>query len=164
MKVLEITHSDACGNIIWRRQNIYNTLHGDGEQFMLLSLFTGGSASNPFIPNNYYLGLDNRPTVNSSDKLTNLTNEPTSGGYSRQPVSSVGGFTVEFVNSNWRASSAVVTFRSTGTEWGPISNLFLSTSADNSGYLIATAVLGSTFTVPPGNTVSLRLGLSLKDC
>lgn len=164
MKILEVFEYEPSGQILWYRKNLLNTLHVDGEEFMLLALFTGGP-TNAIIPTNYYLGLDNRATVSTTDDFTTLSNEPTSNGYARQSLSSTGDFTVTTDgNGNYQADTAVVTFRANGGDWGPVSNLFLCTSLDNSGYLIASAPLSASTTVSAGNTISLRLGLSLKDC
>lgn len=163
MKVLEVSHVGAGGEVLWRRQGLRNTLHLNGEEFLLLALFTGGQ-DNAIIPANYFAGLDNRATRATTDTMSSLSNEPSSGGYDRQPLSSTGGFTVTSSGGHFRADTAVVTFRANGGSWGPVANIFLTTAFDDSGYLISTASLGSAVTVQAGNTLTVRLGLSLRDC
>jgi hypothetical protein len=164
MRVLEIYHADSKGNILWEQSNIGNMLHNSGEQFLLNALFSGGP-TNTFIPNFYFLGLDNRVAISAGDIMAGLVGEPTTNGYTRQPVSSTTGFQIATgPNDNYRATSPIVTFRATGGSWGPVQNIFLTDKQDLTGYLIASANLGSPFTMADGDTVSLRLGLTLRDC
>lgn len=163
MRVLEVAHRDRDGLVLWQRFGLGNMLHSSGEQFLLDALFTGGP-ENPFIPAFYYLGLDNRVTIAEGDTLGSLVGEPSVNGYQRQPVSSTAGFTVSSSSGNFRASSSVVTFLAQGGSWGPVQNIFLSDVADSTGYLIASANLGSPFTMSSGDSVSLRLGMTLRDC
>lgn len=162
--VQEIWCCDADENVLWKRENIRNTLHMEGQQFMLLSLFQGGASANPYIPINYFLGLDNRPEVKAEDTLGGLSGEPLANGYARQAISSTTGFNVQPLDNTWRATTPVATFRASGGGWGPVRNLFLATSADTNGYLISTANLGSSFVVNDGQLVNLRFSLSLRDC
>ena len=159
MIVREIWCHDGTGKVLWRKNDVHNTLHVGGEQFILNALFTNGQP----IPSNYFLGLDNRPSVSTTDDMSSLVAEPNAAGYLRQPVSSSGGFTVTKVGANYQAVSSAVTFRASGAGWGPVSNLFLASTSDTSGVLIATAVLGQSFSVTGGNMVSLTLGMSLVD-
>ncbi len=138
-------------------------LHILGEQFFLNALFQGGP-TNLYIPAFYYLGLDNRPTLFAADTMSGLVGEPSANGYLRQPVSSTTDFTVELVNGVYRASSANVTFRALGGSWGPVQNIFITDRVDLTGTLIASANLGSPFSLSAGNTVSLRIGIALRDC
>lgn len=161
MKVLEFQHFDRHGNLIYEEKNIYNTLHRSGEQFILATLFTGVA-----IPANYYIGLDNRTTIAVTDTLaTVVTSEPTENGYEREPVASDEFNIVTNSNNNYQANSPIVTFRAEGGSWGPVKNIWLTTSSSgSSGYLICSGRLAGTTTVNDGELVSLRLGMALKDC
>jgi hypothetical protein len=163
MRVLEIRHADACGNILWEKSDINNLLHNSGEQFILQALFTGGP-SNSFIPNYYFLGLDNRTALDPADTMTALVGEPNTNGYVRQPVNSINGFTIDNSSGSYRATTAIVTFRATGGTWGPVQNIFITDKNDLTGFLIASANLGSPFSLTDGDTISLRLGMTLQDC
>jgi hypothetical protein len=165
MRVLSLEQRNSSGDLIWANSNIGNLLHGDGEKFLLNVLFTGSNIYNTFIPNYYYLGLDNRSSLSIDDTMAAIVGEPTVHAYARQPISSSGGFSVvQNGDSNYQATSPVVTFRATGGTWGPVANIFLTDKSDLSGSLIASANLGAPFQVSDGDTVTVRLGMSLRDC
>lgn len=161
MKVIHIQHLNVDGKIVWEQKNIRNMLHTEGEEFLLRAAFAGGSE---IVPENYYLGLDNRSVINSGDTMDDLLAEPTTGGYSRQPVSSVDDFSISLEEGHIVALSPVVVFRAISGSWGPVSNLFITDKQNNSGFLISTATLGSAITVAEGDSVTLRFGMQLKDC
>ena len=54
-------------------------------------------------------------------------------------------------------------FTATGSGYGPVSNLFLATTSDNTGILIATAVLSAPITFTNSSSVNMRMRLSLQD-
>lgn len=161
MTILEVNKKNALGEIVWQKFNLPNTVHLGGDYFMLSALFASISAS---IPASYYLGLDNRTIPAESDTLANLSQEPSQFAYARQAISSGNGFSVA-LNGNgvYQATSTVVAFIATGGSWGPVSNLFLSTTVNNSGYLIATSPLDDTVTVGSGEQLTLRFALTLRD-
>lgn len=158
VKILEIQHARD-NKVIWEDKNLYNTFHTGGELFLLSCAFDNDGTVPPA---NYYFGLDNRTSVAVDDLLTDIEDEPTGGGYLRAAVSSSGQFTIENVDGVYRAISQVVTFNGTGVGWGPVSKLFLATSSDNSGLLISTVNLSSPATVIAGDSISMRMGLSLQ--
>ena len=160
---MEVTHCDSHGEIIFQEKNIRNVLHIDGENFLLQAAFTGGQVST-VIPENYYLGLDNRSLIDAADDIYSLISEPQSGGYERQSISSSGDFAINLEADHYVATSPIVAFRSTSATWGPVRNLFLTNKADNSGYLISTAVLSSALVVSVGDSVTMRIGMQLRDC
>lgn len=163
LKILEIKHLDINGNVIWEKRNIKNVLHLDGEEFLLRAAFLGGREST-IIPDNYYLGLDNRQTVQVEDTLDDLIGEPSGGGYERQMVSSAGDFAINFESNHFLITSPIVAFRATTGSWGPITNLFLSDVVNSSGYLISTAELNSAVSLEIGESVTMRIGMTLKEC
>lgn len=163
LKILEIQHWDASGELLWEGKQILNTLHQDGEEFLLRAAFLGGQTST-IIPQEYYLGLDNRLTIDPADTMDSLIGEPSSGGYERQPVASSGDFAINFEDDHFVATSPIVAFRATTGDWGPVSNLFLTDKSDNTGYLISTAPLSIALSLTAGNTVTMRIGMQLKDC
>lgn len=163
MKIIEVQHVDQSGKVLWAQKNILNLLHSEGEEFLLRAAFTGGKAST-IIPDNYYLGLDNRQAVVEADEMSDLIGEPVGGGYERQEVASSGDFAINFEDDHFIATSPIVAFRSTTGSWGPVSNLFLTDKNDDSGYLISTAILDSAIILNPGDAVTMRIGMQLRDC
>lgn len=163
MKILHIQKWDVDGTLLWEDRNIRNLLHLEGEEFILRATFSGGKVSD-VIPENYYLGLDNRLAVNASDTMDDLIGEPSGGGYDRQAISSLNDFSVNLDSEHYIATSPIVAFNGTSGSWGPVSNLFLTDKSDNSGSLISTAVLDTAISVSIGQQVTMRIGLLLKDC
>lgn len=163
MKIVEVTQCDSHGKIIFQEKNIRNILHNDGEEFLLRAAFTGGQVST-VIPDNYYLGLDNRSLIDTTDDMYSLIGEPQSGGYERQSISSSGDFAINFESDHYVATSPIVAFRSTSADWGPVRNLFLTDKANNTGSLISTAVLNSALVVSVGDSVTMRISMQLRDC
>jgi hypothetical protein len=164
LRILEIQHLRD-NKVIWEAKDLLNTLHIDGEKFMLSALFktTAGIA----VPSFYYLGMDNRSSVEKTNNMSSITTEPTGNGYSRQPVSSATGFTIEGYSSggldHWRAKSQVVSFSASGGQWGPVSNVFLTDRLDDTGYLIATAPLPGSRSLAAGEIITFRFALNLVD-
>lgn len=163
MKIVEVSHQDSKGNVLYCEKNIHNLLHYEGEEFLLSAAFAGGSVSS-IIPENYYLGLDNRTTIDAEDTMDTIIGEPLSGGYQRQAISSSGDFSINFQSGHYVATSPIVAFRSTSSSWGPVKNLFLTNRVNNSGSLISTAILTSSLTVSTGDSVTMRIGMQLRDC
>jgi len=161
LNVMVIEHVDANGKVLWRKENLHNVFHVDGEEYMLKALFAGEA-----IPGTYYFGLDDRGSLDDSDTLNTIAtsgNEPTVNGYFRQGVGATS-FTVAVVGNHNLAQSPIVTFSASGGTWGPVSNLFLATTSDNLGFLISSVPLSQSVTLDNGQSINVRLGLSLKDC
>lgn len=156
MTIIEAIHSDRDGKVLWYAENIPNIMHTQGQQFILTTLFAGGS-----IPGSYYVGLDNRSTVNQADTLANLVGEPTSFGYSRQTLSPQSGFTPMFDSANWTVLSNNLLFTATGGNIGPIQNAFLTTGSAMQGFLISTIQLPRSKTINNTETFSFRISLGL---
>ena len=166
IEILEIKHLSKNGTVLWEAHNLPNMLHISGEQFILLATFVGGGIANTYIPASYYFGLDNRTSLAAADTLlTVAATEPATYGYNRAVVSSSGQFAVSVAMTGHNlATSPIVTFSAIGGPWGPVRNMFLSTTANNTGYLIASVALLSSVTLNAGEQLSARIGLGLKDC
>lgn len=164
MRILEVRHLRG-EKVLWEAQNLLNTLHLEGEEYMLSALFR--TTSGVTVPSFYYLGMDNRTTISPSDNMVSISTEPSGNGYSRQAVSSATGFTIENYTlssaSHWRASSQVISFSGAGGQWGPVSSVFLTDRLDKTGYLISTAPLGTTRFVGDGESMTFRFLLSMFD-
>ncbi len=164
MHIIELKHLDEDGSVIWETEKVIpNIIHQQGQQFLLQGMFNTSSSVSP--PTNYYLGLDARIVLSDTDTLTDLIAEPNTNGYARQPVSSFNGFSVSLNGSKFRAVSNSVVFSASGGSWGPVRDLFLTNvSSGTSGYLISSAPLGSSRTVNSGQSISLRISVSLGNC
>lgn len=161
MKVLEITHFSADGKVLYYENEIHNTLHATGEQFILGVLFQGLE-----LPESYYLGLDNRATIDVDDTMTTISTsgEPTANSYERQFADAANFSLITNDSGNAQANSPIVTFQALGGSWGPVRNLFLTNESANDGYLIASVALSEQITVSDGEVVNMRLGMALRDC
>jgi hypothetical protein len=163
MRVIELCQYDTQGQLVSKQHNLFNMLHTEGEEFLLRAAFTGGRVSD-IIPEFYYLGLDNRQAPAADNTMDDLIGEPTGGGYERQEIASNGDFAINTENEHMLATSPIVAFRATTGSWGPVSNLFLTTASDGSGYLISTVVLDTPVFLNSGNSVTMRIGLQLRQC
>lgn len=159
LKILQVEHIRN-REVIWSDDDLLNMLHSEGEQFLLSCCFANDGT---IVPSDYYFGLDSRSSISLADTMTTVSSyEPSGNGYSRQTVSSNGGFTVQLVGSYYRAVGNIVTFSATGT-YGPVKNLFLTDKSDNSGYLISSVALSSPVTFASGDSIALRMSLQLKN-
>ena len=163
LTIEEIRHLDKEGEIIWSARELLNTFHNDGEEFMLKALFSGELD----IPDDYYFGLDKRTTIRIGDNLVSLLDEPENefNGYARQPIAASGQFVVDTTSDHYYARGPILHFSASGGSWGPVRNLFLSTTrqSDYGGYLLASVPLSQTITVADGESISVRMGLSLRN-
>ena len=164
--ITEIQHIRN-NKVIYEDKNIKNTLHAGGELYMLTTCFNNPSV---YPPANYYFGLDNRSSIEVNQTIEDISGEPANSpndtGYARQAVASSGdNFVLETVNGIYRATSKIITFSANiaGNGFGPVSKLFLATSSDNTGILIASNALSTTFTLTPGDSITVRMALSLQD-
>lgn len=161
-KIISLEHIRN-NQIIAKEKNIRNMLHTEGESFLLESCFTNPAA----IPSYYYFGLDARITPAIGDTMSTLFNEPSGNGYSRVAMSSNGSppnyFEIEQVDGVYRATSTLLVFSATLSGYGPVRNVFLSTTANNSGKLIATNALSEPYTLAAGDAVRIKMSLALQD-
>jgi hypothetical protein len=159
MKILEIQHIRN-GEVIWEQKNLLNTLHVGGELFILTCCFDNDGS---LPPANYYFGLDNRAAISIDDLITDLSDEPDGNGYLRAAVASSGQFNVDVLSNVYRATSQIVTFSATVGGWGPVSTLFLATTSDNTGILIASSPLTNSISLTDGDAINMRMALALHD-
>jgi hypothetical protein len=159
MKVVELIHTSSGGEVLMVKRNVLNTMHILGEDFVLRVLFAGRD-----IPEQYYLGLDARDSISASDSISDLEGlEPSAGGYERQAIRS-DNFDVSASPSGSRANSPTVLFTSTTSSWGPIRNIFMSVGYGSGSVLISSATIGQNLVVSPGETISMRMAMSLSGC
>ena len=159
IKVLEAQHIRN-NNVIWEDYDLYNMLHAEGQEIILNAVFAGG-----LIPSSYYLGLDSRSSLAVADNLASLLDEPSTNGYTRFTANTSSDFTISADTSgNFKSQSVLLTFIAAGGSWGPVKNLFMSSSSDNAGKLISSVALSETLTLVDGDIINLRINLSLTDC
>lgn len=163
MKALEIQYLDTDGTVLWEAHNIRNVLHNVGQQFILNAVFLGGGPSNTILPSSFFFGLDNRPSQAVTDTMSSLVSEPTTHGYTRQSVSATNQFAISLTGGSYQILSPILTFSASGGSWGPVTTLFLTDKSDNSGSLIASVALPTATTVAAGQTIAMKMGLSLQD-
>lgn len=137
--------------------------HKAGETLNLNAMFATQQANVPAI---YYVGLDNRSSLNYNDTLLSLLNEPPNNvyGYTRQPITSTNGFSVAFNGTHMQASSGIITFSAVGGNIGPVGNVFLATTPDNTGNLIVSMTLSSVQTIQSGQVLTVRLNFPFTSC
>ncbi len=172
IKIDYFRHLDINGNILYEEKDVKNIIHSKGQQYMLSVLFDGYG-----IPNDYYIGLDNRTTLQLEDTLETISSsEPSSNGYARQSIGNDQfNLTVGSPDANYKADSPIVLFRATGGSWGPVKNVFLSSTLsttsglDTSGSkpifqtVISSINLSSEVTVNSGESVSMKISLGLEN-
>jgi len=144
-----VRHLDARGRLLWADCG-HNMLHDEGEQFFCQVLFTEEAS----VPSAYYLGLDNRTSLAESDTLASLSGEPSGNGYSRQAVNSdATDFTISQEGGDYQAKTKTVTFTASGGSIGPVTKMFMATSADGTGKLIASRALSQERTLADGESL-----------
>ncbi len=163
LEIIEISHIRD-NKVLWSNKNLKNMLHNEGEEFILKILF-----ADLVKPEYYWFGLDNRTTLDVTDTLLSITDEPSSHGYERQGVSSSEGWAFSNVGGQIIAKSPIITFAAVGGNIGPVRNIFMTNQSEaavptDDDYLISTVYLGQILTIVSGDAVSLRVAIKLKDC
>jgi hypothetical protein len=148
---------DKNNNIKYEQKNIKNTLHQTGQFYMLNSLFANKNTRVDF----YYAGLDNRTSLSTTDTMASLLDEPSSNGYIRQKITSWSSPVIS--NSVYVVKSNSITFSASSTGWGPVRNIFLATTQNNSGFLISSVKLNQELILKAGDTSVLIMNLSLSN-
>jgi len=148
-----IRHRDRLGRIL-AEEVLENMLHDEGEQFLCQVAFSEEQS----VPANYYVGLDNRGSLAEADNLAALSGEPSGNGYSRQAVASDNtDFTVSQESGDYQALTKTVTFTASGGSIGPVTKMFLATSSDGSGKLIASVALSQSRTLADGESLECSM-------
>ena len=173
MTVLEVSHHNEYGEVLFKKYNLKNILHSEGEEYILKTLFTNdytpirAETNLPtFVVTSYYMGLDNRSSLSTSQSLTDIEDLETNGtGYTRQQVGKNSFQIIENSNGNYQANSPTIQFNCSGGTW-TAKNIFLATSYSQlftgPKKVISSVPLGSTLVISNGETVSMRIGLALK--
>jgi hypothetical protein len=150
-KILTIKHLAKDGNVLSCQSNIYNTIHQEGEKFILGVCFAGTA-----LPTSYYLGLDARHTIKPGDTIADLI-EPVGHGYQRQALSNDEFTLSQQTGGIWMAESPSVIFTAT-QNWITVANVFIT----NGTNLMATAELNTPITLNAGESASVQIGMTLR--
>lgn len=176
LKIEELTIISSDGKIRWKKNNLRNIFHDEGQKFMLECCFVNALKTETeriLPPKFYYFGMDNREALSAGDTISSLVDEPAkSTGYRRFGVKP-DSFTLEKVSGIWRAKSPVVSFKATGVAGiGPINNIFLTASKQElnelselvtTNYLISSVATNETVILATGESFRIKMSLSLKD-
>ena len=149
---------DKDGNLLWSELNVPNDLADEGEYAFLDVYLRAGTA-----PTQFYIRLYNDTPV-ETDTLTLLTGEPTTNGYAAQLVerSATGWPTLALDTGDYQATSSQKTFSATGGSWGPVTYCVGATTSDNTGKLIAYAVLSQSRTLNDGEQLKVTYKMKLQ--
>lgn len=155
-----VTHRDRNGRVLWEGLAMPNLLHDEGEQYILQTSFSEEQT----VPVNFFIGLDARVALAEADNLAALSGEPSTNGYAREAVPSTNvGFVVTQDAGDYQAKSQTVTFNATGGAWGPVDNMFLATSSDATGKLIASVALSAQRTLQDGDSLDVDITIKLAE-
>ena len=155
--VWSVRHRDRKGRLIYADYG-HNMLHDEGEEWFCQVLFSEAQS----VPTNFYIGLDNRTSLAETDVLATeiAANESSGNGYAREAVASdTNDWTVSQVSDDWRAASKTVTFTASGGSIGPETKMFLATTVDNTGKLIASRALSQSRTIADGESLDCSIYL-----
>lgn len=167
MTVLEMRHLDADGRVLYEERNIRNMIHKSGEKYILGILF-----SNTPKPSNYYVGLDARTTLATSQTIMDVkdyepggVNSPSKNGYERQAVSSTV-FQIDESSATVQAKTPTLVFRASNGDWGPVKNIFLTNSlaSNQDVILLSSAALSRNIVVSNETILTMRMSMSLSNC
>ena len=137
--------------------------HDDGESWGLQCLFSAQQT----VSTTYALGLCS-DTLVEADRIADILNEPTGGGYSRQlVVGSVQDFTITKTDPSWTAAMDAVAWTASGANIGTVDRWFftneaVSGSLGGSAFLLASGDIDPERTVNDGDTLNLTAYLTLK--
>lgn len=162
MTISEFNHLNRNNEIIYSEKNIKNTIHIKGEELILKILFAGEAT-----PVNYYVGLDNRTSINRNQLINDVFGwEPTLNSYSRQTVESNNFSIITASSGVMQANSPTLLFRASGGSWGPVRNIFLSTALGygTNSILISSVPLSTSITVADGEIITMRMSMALSSC
>lgn len=153
----EFKHFDKNNNIIWHNI-VDNAISREGRRLTLLVMFRGTDE-----PATFFLRMYNDTPVDT-DSLADLTNEASGNGYAPTEITRDGsGWPLEENVSSLvrRLTSEEITFTATGGSWGPVTNVVLATTTDDSGWLVGWAALGASRTLKDGENLKITYAITL---
>jgi hypothetical protein len=144
------------GKVIWEA-NKKNTITNAGERSILNSYFKNIEA-----PSQFYIRLASG-YIGISDTLVTVKGEPSGSGYAPILIErSIVGFPkLELVEGDYRLVSKTVQFSSTGS-WNPVNYIFLATTSDSSGVLVAALNLSTERALVAGDILQVNFKIRLR--
>ena len=132
-------------------------LHTEGLQYLL----EVGFSEEQSVPANFYVGLCTDTSLAEDASLGDQT-EVTGTGYARQTIASNNTDITSAATgaADWKITTKEVTFTAGGT-WDGAKTVFLATSNDDSGKLIASVALSETRTLNDGDSLTLSIEIDL---
>jgi hypothetical protein len=132
-------------------------VHTEGLQFLLEVSFSEEQS----VPASFYIGLATDASLAEDASLGDQT-EVSGTGYARQAVASDNtDFTSASTGTNDRKiTTKTVTFTATGT-WTGAKTVFLASTVNDTGKLIASAPLSGTITLNNGSTLQVAIQITL---
>ena len=132
-------------------------LHTEGLQYILEAAFSEVQVP----PANFYMGLATDASLAEGATLASLT-EVSGTGYARQTVpSSAAGFTSATTGTGDRKLTTSIETFTAGGNWTGANTVFLATTIDGTGKLIASAPLSTTRTLANGDTLQVAIEIDL---
>lgn len=132
-------------------------LHEDGLQFILEVAFSEEQS----VPANFYIGLATDASLAETASLGDQT-EVSGTSYARQTVASNNtDITSASTGTNdYKVTTKTVTFTAGGT-WTGAKTVFLATTVNDTGVLIASEQLSGTRTLADGDTLTVAIAIVL---
>lgn len=132
-------------------------LHTEGLQFLLEVAFSEEQS----VPANFYIGLATDESLAETATLVDLT-EVSGTDYARQTVASndTDWTSASTGTDDRKVTSKTVTFTAGGT-WTGAKTVFLATTVDGTGKLIASAPLSVTRTLADGESLTIAIEIDL---
>jgi hypothetical protein len=142
--------------VIWEVDK-ENTITNAGERSILNSYFKGIEA-----PPEFYIRLASG-YIGVSDTLATIKGEPSGNGYAPILIErSIVGFPkLELIEGDYRLVSKTVQFSSTGS-WVPVNYIFLATTLDSSGVLVAALNLSTERSLISGDILQVAFKIRLR--
>ena len=152
-------HYDREGRLLWEETVHGNLLHDEGEEF----ISKAWASEELSVPANFYMGLDARSALAEGDSMA-VSGEPSGNGYARRTVASDNvDFTVSQDSGDWQVATKTVTFAASGGAWSEVKNMFLATTSDDSGKLIASEALTTPRTLQDGDSLEASMIIKLSE-
>ena len=159
-----IKHINKDGEVLHEEQT-RNALVDQGESLMLDVFFRNLNS-----PTQFYARLCNQAGLDEASTLPTILGEPAIAGdpvwtgYAPQLIerSATGFPTLELNAGDYRVISKQVVFTATTGEIGPVSALYLATTTNNSGSLIAFVILSMSRTLLAGDSLIASFTVKLQ--
>ncbi len=133
-------------------------LHTEGLQFLLEVAFSEEQT----VPANFYMALGSDGDPTEGEGLADIT-ELTGNGYARQLVASDNTDMVTSAagTGDYKVTTKTVTFTASGGAWTAANVVYLATTVDNTGKLIASATISPARTLQDQDTLDVSLIIQL---